>query len=249
MIALIRADLVKLAHRRGTMAWVFVLTFGAVLLSVGVLEARYLGDHASGPAGGTDRYQHLLVMLVQLGSVAAIMVGSAAGAADRDSGVLRDLVATGQPRLRLFAARVPAVLAVVLPTAVGAALLLGVLSHVLAAGMPAPPATTVLEGAGWIALGTGFASLLALGFAALGVGHGTGVGVLIGFQLVASPLLLSVDFLGDARWAVPLGAINRLLPLDPGMRAMPAELAVVVLMSWTGVALAAGARHLLRSDI
>ena len=47
-------------------------------------------------------------MLALLASVAGAIIGATAGGADIESGVFRDLVATGRSRTALFFSRVPA---------------------------------------------------------------------------------------------------------------------------------------------
>ena len=63
------------------------------------------------------RFEDHFGVLALLVVVAGIMVGSSLGTSDESSGVFRELVATGRPRLDLFAARVPAGLALVLLSA------------------------------------------------------------------------------------------------------------------------------------
>jgi hypothetical protein len=46
-------------------------------------------------------------LVTQLGSIAAILIGSTAGAGDVASGFFRTLVVTGRSRAALFAARIP----------------------------------------------------------------------------------------------------------------------------------------------
>jgi hypothetical protein len=246
MTRLVHAELVKLTRRRATIAWALLLTSGAVLVAFAVLAAQADG----GPVGGLDRYRHLAVMLMQLGSVAAIMVGCAAGAGDRDAGILRDLVATGRARTSLFAVRIPAVLAIVMPLMIVSAALLGGLAIALAGSSPAPSTGLVLRGGAWLTLAGVFAALLGLGAATLGSNQGTAVGVLIAWQLVASPLLQSVDLLGDARWAIPLVALDRLEPAQGSSgHLMPVALAAGVLAAWGAIALGAGFRRLRTQDV
>ena len=64
-----------------------------------------------------------LEILLTLTGVAAMLIGVTAGAGDLAAGVFRELVVTGRSRRELFAARIPAGLALVIPlTAVGFAI-------------------------------------------------------------------------------------------------------------------------------
>ena len=103
MLRLIRADLLKLERRRAMLAIVAGLVFAAVGVYFGVgaiLDKKTDFDSAAG-------------ILVLLASVAGAIIGATAGGADLETGVFRDLVATGRSRTALFFARVPAAWAIV----------------------------------------------------------------------------------------------------------------------------------------
>src|SRR5205823_41430 len=135
-----------------------------------------------------------------LGSVAAIMIGATAGAGDRGAGVLRDLVATGAPRWRLFATRVPAVLALVVPLALAATLAAALLANGLRSGLPAVGAGLAVKSAAWVAAAMVVNGALAAGVASLLGSQSTSIGLLLGWHLAASHLLVQVGALGDVRW-------------------------------------------------
>ncbi len=231
MTRLIRAELLKLLRRRGTLAWSLVLTVGVI---VGVYV--WTGD------GGPRTLRHSLEALSIIGAIAAIMLGCAAGAGDRSAGVFRDLVATGRSRWALFAARVPAVLAVVIVLAVVAAALSGLLATLLAGDAVAPSPAAIGKGVAWIAASFAATGLLALGVSSVMASQATAVGLVLGWHLVASPLLVQVPTFGDARWLLPLSALDRLEPGgDPIFPGMSLVVAAAVLVVWTVGALAAGA--------
>ena len=108
MSRLIAAEILKLRRRRGMMA-----------LCAGALSARrrrVLDRQRARPADRRPgRFDDAVGILTMLGSVIGVIVGATAGGADIESGVYRDLVATGTPRLRLMAARIPGAWAIVLP--------------------------------------------------------------------------------------------------------------------------------------
>ena len=101
MTRLIRADVLKLRRRRGMMAVVALLVFAAVAVyfGVGAVPRRATSRATSTTATG---------VLTLLASVAGAIIGATAGGADIESGVFRDLVATGRSRTALFFSRVPA---------------------------------------------------------------------------------------------------------------------------------------------
>jgi hypothetical protein len=92
--------------------------------------------------------------------------------------------------------------------------------------------------------------LVALGFSVVVGSRATAVGVLLGWQLALSPLLLSIDQLGAVRELVPRAAELRLEPFsaEPLGFAMTAGAAVAVLVTWTVVLLAAAARRTVRLE-
>src|SRR6478735_793630 len=108
MSRLIRAEILKLRRRSG-MVW---LCGGALLVTV---AAYTIANIVDAPHGGVGRFDDAVAILSMLGAIVGVIVGATAGGADIESGVYRDLVATGTPRLRLLAARIPGAWALVLP--------------------------------------------------------------------------------------------------------------------------------------
>jgi hypothetical protein len=250
MTRLIAADVLKLRRRRALMAWSLVLTLGLVVL----FYAWRLANGAE-PAGGRLALDNLMEGLLLLGGVAPILVGAAAGAGDLGAGVLRDLVATGRPRVHLFLARVPATLVVVVAFALVAALAAAVGATVLAghhvdAASSAPGAGTVARDVVWLVAGYAFLGVLACGVSALLGTQATSIGLLLGWQLAASTLLVQVDELGSLRDWIPLSALDRLQPTaDHFLQSLAPGLAVVVLVVWAVAATVAGARRTATADL
>ena len=111
-----RAETLKLRKRRGLLVTVTLLTIVPQVIAYGVLVILHAAnpDH-HGPAGGVANLGGAISALILLGSVAAIIVGAAAGADDLNAGVFRELVVTGRSRLALFGARIPGGLLYLLP--------------------------------------------------------------------------------------------------------------------------------------
>ena len=120
----------------------------------------------------------------------------------------------------------------------------------LAGGTGHADGSLIAKDAVWLVAVATVQLLLALGFAAVVGSRATAVGVLLGWQLAVSPLLLSIDQLGVLRQLVPRAAELRLQPFgtDPLGFAMTAGVAVIVLVAWTAVLLAAGARRTVRLE-
>ena len=113
---LVSAEFLKLRKRRGLMISALALTIVPMIIGYTVLLSIHAANPAKhGPAGGLENLSGSLGILVPFSIVAAILVGATLGAGDLGSGVFRELVVTGRSRLALFAARVPAGLAIVLP--------------------------------------------------------------------------------------------------------------------------------------
>lgn len=229
------AEMLKLRRQRPLMAFAGLLTAGIVVIFMGYVQLRHVSDPAKyGPAGGVDGFQHLLRALGQyFGVLAAILIATEAGTADLSSGVFRDLVATGRSRLALFAARVPAAIAVMLAFS-AVAYGLGLLGTFLFEGAnPTPSLATVLEGAGWIALSDSVLVALAVGVGSITGSRGVTLTAVIGWQLVATQIILSITSLGSVRDVLITPALGQLAPVhfDSGVT-MATGVAVAVLAGW-----------------
>jgi ABC-type transport system involved in multi-copper enzyme maturation permease subunit len=243
------ADFLKLRRKRSTLIWAGVLTLGPLLAFFLVRAIQHSSDPARyGPAGGLACYPDALRLLaVFFGPLAAILIGVEAGAGDAASGVFRDLVATGRSRLALFASRLPAALGLCW-LIVGAGYLLTIAgTYAFASGSPTPGGDLLAEGLGFALLSTGAVCLVAVGFASLTASRAVALTVLIGWQLVASPILANIGSLGGSRRAILSQALVHFSPVDLGggmhgtTVTMSLLVALIVLVAWLAVLLALGA--------
>jgi ABC-type transport system involved in multi-copper enzyme maturation permease subunit len=240
------ADLLKLRKRRGMLAWVLVLALAPVVILYAVKAIQHSSTPLQhGPAGGTPGFTDgLRLLCLFFGPLAAVLVGVEAGTGDASAGVFRDLVVTGRSRVAIFASRLPAALAVCWSVILlGYALVLAG-TYAFAANLPTPDGSLVLNGLGFTLLATGVVCAVAVGFASLTTSKPASVTALIGWQLVASPLIASIGSLGSARDAILSQAIVHFSPVhigDRGNVAMGQGTALLVLLAWLAGFLALGA--------
>src|SRR3954451_11260750 len=146
-LQLISAEVLKLRRRRGMLLIAGLLTLGIVALVYAVTGVQHAGNPAKyGPAGGATSYADGLRVLVLMASVVGVVVGGTAGTQDIESGVFRDLAATGRSRLALFGARVTGAWAIVLPLLAVTMVVTCGLSVALAGTAAAPHAGILLSG-------------------------------------------------------------------------------------------------------
>jgi hypothetical protein len=243
---LVSAELLKLRKRRGLVISALALTVLPMMIGYTVLlsiHAANPGKH--GPAGGLENLSGSMDILTVLSGVAAILVGATLGAGDLGSGVFRELVVTGRSRLALFAARVPAGLALILPIVGLGYAVTATGSLVFAGSLDAPSASLLVESAAWLGLVTALSLVLALGVSSVVGSRGTTIGIVLGWQIVAAPVLLEIGALGSLREGLLGAATERLEPaaLFEGGTTVPMSLlaAALVIVAWTVVPLAAGA--------
>jgi ABC-type transport system involved in multi-copper enzyme maturation permease subunit len=249
---MIGAEFLKLRKKRGIFAWALVLAAGSVTLFFAWKAIQHASNSTYNPAGGIDGYQHALeIMGIFIGPLAAVLIGAEAGAGDSASGVFRDLVVTGRSRAALFAARVPGALMLCLPVvAVGYGLVVAG-TFLFAGGTPTPSLATILNGLGWVLLVDGAVCVVAVGLASLTNSRPATITVLIGFELVASPLLLQATTLGSVRRVLLDSSVLHLSPaLAPGAPMIPESLlvALIVMALWVVVAGGLGAWRTIRMD-
>ena len=242
-LRLIKADVLKLRRRRGMLAVSLGLTLGILALAFLVVTIQHGGNPAkTGPAGGLDGFIDSLQTVSIMGFLVGAIVGATAGAQDLDSGVFRDLAATGRSRTALFLSRVGgawvvvgAILAITLAADVAGA-------FALADGTPTPGVTEIVEGAAMVLASGALGTALAVGIAALVGSRGPVIAILLAMHIIFEPQLQGAGFLGDARQALPISAINRIGDqagdLDYTL-ALGTSIAVVA--AWIVAALAAGA--------
>jgi hypothetical protein len=250
---LVDAELLKLRRRRGLVVAGLALTVLPMLVAYTVLLIVHGTNPAKhGPAGGLSNFSDSMDLLTTLSGIAAILIGATLGAGDLGSGVFRELVVTGRSRLALFAARVPAGLALAWALTGLGFLVTATAANVFAGSLEAPSAALIAESAAWLSLTTGLALALGLGVSSLVGSRGTTIGVVLGWQLVATPLLVPIKALGASREALAGAAVGRLQPeaLVGHATRVPMSLAaaVIVIVAWALVPLALGAWRTARRD-
>jgi hypothetical protein len=236
---MIGAELLKLRKKRALLAWSLFLTTGVVALFFGYNAIQHASDPAQHmAAGGTHGFDRATQALgVWFGSLAAILIGAEAGAADVATGAFRDLVTTGRSRLALFAVRVPAAVIITWAvSAVGFAVSL-MASFAFAGSLPTPSASLIIEAGLWVAAANAIVTTVAVGLASMSGSRPVTLVSLIGFQTVATNLLMNVKSLGSVRDAILNAALIQLKPGSAPDRGvvMAVGVAVVVLIAWAVV--------------
>jgi ABC-type transport system involved in multi-copper enzyme maturation permease subunit len=249
------ADLLKLRKKRGTVIWVLVLALLPLVILFAVRAVQHSSTPATeAPAGGTPGFiDGLRLLCLFFGPLAAILIGVEAGTGDASAGVFRDLVVTGRSRVALFASRVPAALAACWAVMmIGYALTL-IGTFAFASNLPTPDSALIVNGLLFTLLATGVVCAVAVGFASLTTSKPAAITALIGWQLVASPLIANISSLGSARDGVLSQAITHFSPVHIGgdrgaTITMSTGTASVVVILWLAVFLALGAWRTLRMD-
>lgn len=239
------ADFLKLRKKRGTVA--FALLFACVPLVIAFVVTGV--QHSSNPAryqpgGGMHGFRDgLMLLALFMGPLAAILIGSEAGAGDVSSGVFRDLVVTGRSRRALFAARVPAALALCWTVMALAYVILIAGTLLLASSAPTPSASLMLEGVGFVAVATGVVCVVTVGLASLLSSKPGAITAAIGWQLVASPLIANIDSLGSVRELVLSQPLAHFSPvhLEGTHVSMSGGTAVLVAAVWLAIFVGLGA--------
>ncbi|MEV0401975.1 hypothetical protein [Actinoallomurus sp. NPDC050550] len=251
-IKMIQADLLKLSRRRALMAWSVILFVGAQFLYYGLEGARHaLEATRYGPAGGTRGLANAMMLVMYLGGVTAVIIGTAAGGGDAAAGVFRDLVSTGRSRLALFAVRIPAALIVTWAFALLAIAAMAA-GAVMLAGPGAAPSAGVLARCGLaVAVSLGVTAILAVGLSSLLSSRSLAIGLLLCWNLALARVLEHATSFGTLRELLPNAAGERLIPASVGgthVVPMSVVTAVAVLLAWVIVASLAGAWRTTRRD-
>jgi ABC-2 family transporter protein len=240
-LRLIRAEVLKLRRRRGMLAIAAGITLGIVALAFGVSAVQHASNPGKyGPAGGAASFEDAINVLVLLTIVAGAIVGSTAGAQDLESGVFRDLAATGRSRIALFGARVTGAWAVVLPLAALSAAAIAGASVLLAGPLAAPTTASVLAGTLGLLATAALSSAVAVGLSALIGSRGPVIAIVLAFNLAIAQMLVGISFLGDVRQAIPTVALARIAHTSADVHTTLA-VAVAVVAAWIAAAFAAGA--------
>jgi ABC-2 family transporter protein len=242
----VSAEFLKLRKRRGLVASGLALTLLPMIIAYTILLILHAANPAKhGPAGGLRNFSDSIDLLTTLSVIAAILIGSTLGAGDLSSGVFRELVITGRSRLALFAARIPAGLAI-LWAFVGAGFAVTATgSNVFAGSLQAPSGTLVVETAAWIALVSALSLVLALAVSSVVGSRSTTIGIVFAWQIVVTPLLLQIKALGSLREGLLGAATAKLEPSGllnhPTHVGMSVAAGVVVILVWATIVLVLGA--------
>jgi ABC-type transport system involved in multi-copper enzyme maturation permease subunit len=200
VIALIRADMLKLVRRRGLMIAAIVIVIG---LPVIVVAVRAIGRAANPDVfdayGGGDGYDVILGVLGFGLFVTTILLGAVAGSTDESRGVFRDLVATGVSRPRLALARIPAVIAVIIPFALLTYLLALTVGSAISGTGSMPAVGDLLRDGGDLVVAIGIYAAIAVGLSSLTGSLSVSLTVLFMWFLIIEPILMNLSVLGDAR--------------------------------------------------
>jgi hypothetical protein len=241
-LRLIRADALKLRRRHGMLALCTVLTLGAVAIVFTVTGIQHATNPAHyGPAGGLKNYQGAMFFLTMMMLVVGAIVGSTAGAQDLESGVFRDLAATGRSRLALFGARVPAAWAIVLPIGLIASAGAAIGSFALAGHLADPGTGAVVAGTIGVLAAGALSGAVSVGIAALAGSRSPALATVLAFVLAIAPILAGFGFLGVAREAIPTNALARIGDAPDQTPHMALMTAIAVVLAWAMAAFAAGA--------
>jgi ABC-type transport system involved in multi-copper enzyme maturation permease subunit len=242
------ADFLKLRRKRWLVLLALFLTLGIIVLAYAITVIEHAANPVKhGPAGGATGFRDgVRVLALFFGPLAAILIGIEAGTGDASAGVFRDLVVTGRSRLSLFAARVPAAIALCWAVMVSSFVVLLLASIVFASNLPTPSAALALNCLGFTLLATGVLCAIAVGFASFTTSRPGAIITLIAWQIVASPLLASISSLGSVRKVILSQAIAHFSPISVEGRhgatvAMSQGTALLVLVVWLAVFLGIGA--------
>jgi hypothetical protein len=222
MTRLIRADLLKLRRRTDMLSVVALFVFGSI-------AAYFIAGLFLDEAGDFETATGVLTLIA---SVAGAIIGATAGGADIESGVFRDLVATGRSRTALFCSRVPAAWI----------LTLGMLAVavIASAALSTPSLGELLRGGAQVLTAGALTAAVCVGLAALTGKSGPVMGIALAFQLGVAPLLAQLDVLGDARWAIPAVAISRFDGADGILASLPLAGAIAIILAWAAAGLGGG---------
>jgi ABC-type transport system involved in multi-copper enzyme maturation permease subunit len=240
-LRLIRAEVLKLRKRPGMLAISAFITIAAAALAVVIPAIMHSSDPIkNGPAGGDVNYTGTISVITLMIIVVGAIVGSTAGAQDLESGVFRDLAATGRSRIALFGARVTGAWAIVLPLAALSAGASAGAAVLLAGSLAAPTSASIVAGTLGLLATAALSSALAVGLSALIGSRGPVIAIVLAFNLAIAQMLVGISFLGDVRQAIPTVALARVAHTSADVHTT-LGVAVAVLAAWIAAALAAGA--------
>jgi hypothetical protein len=249
---MIAADILKLRRHRPTMTVAALLSVGITLLYLAVIVVRHNGQLP----GTRTLSDGTSLMGLYFGSFAAILIGTEAGTIDQANGVFRDLAATGRSRTVLFLTRIPAAVGVALAFTLSGFAITVIAAFAFHGSAPAPGVSVTLDSAGWVVLSTAVITSLAVGVGSSTRSRSITLVAIIGWQTIATGMLYLASFLGGARDLVLLISLCRFLPgqaigshAHPGSTneltnyklAMPAGVAILVILAWSVIPAIVGA--------
>ncbi len=236
-----RAELLKLRKSLGVWVPTAILTIGVIVVMYTAVELFHLSNSTKyGPAGGTLNFERALFLMGQIaGMIAAALVGAAAGTQDLSSNVFRDLVSTGRSRTRLYLARIPGGLAMLLPFVAVAYALAAVFSVVLAGGLATPSVTLFVKAGLYVLFSASVVFVIALGLGSLVGSRAATISILIAYLLPVQAILRNISVLGRARDGLLSVAVERISPLPPpdphDVIKMPLATSLIVLAFWVAI--------------
>lgn len=242
-LRLISAEVLKLRRRRGMLAVAALLTLGIVVVAYTVSAIQHGTNPGHyGPPGGRANYVDALSFIEEMALVAGAIVGATAGTQDIETGVFRDLAATGRSRLALFGARVAGAWIVMLPLLLLTMLVMDGLAVALAGSSPVPHADTLASGTLSILAAGAMGTAMAVGLSALVGSRGPVIATMLAFLLALQPVLINLGFLGAVRDVVPVVDVGRIAAIDlPRGIHVGLAAAVAALLAWAAAPLALGA--------
>jgi hypothetical protein len=243
MLALICSDVLKLRRRRGMLAISLLLTAGLMAVAFVVMAVQHGGNPAKfGPAGGLENYREDIAVVTLMAMVVGTIIGATAGTQDIESGVFRDLAATGRSRMALFASRVAGAWAVVLSILAVTAGLTAAGCVVLAGSLAAPGAGAIVAGTTAVLVAGALSAAVAVGVSALVGSRGPVIGIMLAFYLAVQNVVLAMGFLGGGRQILPDVALRRIGDLEPlGDVHIGLGAAILVVVAWSAITLGLGA--------
>jgi hypothetical protein len=249
-LTLIHTDLLKLRRRRGVIALVSLLAVGGVSVIFTVLAIRHGSDplHVR-PAGGIRSLENSTDFLAMMGVVVAAILGATAGAGDAESGVLRDLVATGRSRTQLFLSRATAGVAMTMLIMLAALVVASICSVALAGSLRTPSISYILQRDASVLAFAAVTALVAVGIATFARSRGPVMAVVIAIGVIVSQLLLQITFLGDVRALLPLAAFEHLAGDTGRTVAMSTAVGIGVLIAWAAAGTGVGTWWARRMEI
>jgi hypothetical protein len=240
---LISAELLKLRRRPGMLAIALLLTLGVSLVVYAVTGIQHSSaplKHA--PAGGAASYKDFVNFLSLMAMVVGVIIGGTAGTQDVETGVFRDLAATGRSRLALFGARATGAWLVVGTILVATMAATDVLSLVMTGSAQAPGAGMLVAGSAAVLVAGLLSSAMAVGISALVGSRGPVIGTLLAFFLAIQPLLAAIGLFGAAREGIPSVVIARIGDVAaPGNVQVALGVAIAAVLAWAAAALGLGA--------